>query len=201
MIKKNLRYFFEAALISFAAALLFLLPDDCFAGTGPTPGRSLYNNIMLVVNFGILVFFFVKFAKRPLIDFLNNERGKVEDKMNKMENQFKEVKAETDAEAAKIKNIEQHIQKMRENVMEMGKKAKQKIIEQAKTTADLMIEDAQAYAGYQIARAKKALSDQMVDLAVDIVEERLSRKISENDNEKLVSQFVTSLENSKDILK
>lgn len=199
MTDKKCGYSLVAALISFAAALVFLLPGYCFAETGPSAARSIYNNIMLVINFGILVFFFVKYARKPLLNFLVNERVKIEDKMSTLENQFLEVKAATDEEADRIKNIEQYLQKMKEDVLEMGRTAKENIVEEAKAAASLMIENAQAYAGYQVAKAKKALSDQMVDIAAEIVEERLIRMISENDNEKLVSQFVAELK-SKNVL-
>ena len=58
--------------------LLFFCPNS-FAEEEITSGRRLWDNIMLWVNFGILAFFFMKYAKKPLLTFLSGERLKVED--------------------------------------------------------------------------------------------------------------------------
>ena len=184
-------------LITFAAAFLILFRPDSFAGEGPTPGRKIYNTIMLLVNFGILVFFFLRYAKKPLMEFFRNVRKKIEENLNKINDQFNEVKVAMDAEAAKMKEIEQHIDEIRKNIVAMGTREKEKIIEQAKITADKMIEDAKSYASYQIAKVRKALSDEMIDISISMVKERLIKGISEQDNEKLVDRFILDLGTSK----
>ena len=70
MKSEDKKYLFMILLITFAGAFLFFLRPDCLAGEGPTPGRRIYNNIMLVVNFGILAFFILRYGKRPLMDYL-----------------------------------------------------------------------------------------------------------------------------------
>ena len=79
----------------------------------------------------------------------------------------------------------------------MAKREKDKIIEDAKTAAEKMIENAKRYYDYRMAFAKKTLSDEMVDIAISMVEERLSKEISEEDNEKLINKFFTDLQTSK----
>ena len=62
-------------LLSFGAVLCPLLYcSDALAAEELTAGRRLWGNIMLVVNFLVLVFFFVRYAKKPLMDYL---RGKM----------------------------------------------------------------------------------------------------------------------------
>jgi F0F1-type ATP synthase membrane subunit b/b' len=60
-----------------------------------------------------------------------------------------------------------------------------------------MIEDAKQYAGYRMARAKKKFSDEMVDLAIEIVKERLIENISDEDEQKLTTQFISNLDTAK----
>jgi len=185
-------------MISLAAMtyLLFYCPDS-FAAKELTPGRRIWDNIMLFINFAILVFFFLKFAKKPLMDFLRGERHKIEIGLNEIDDQLKDVKSIMDTESEKLKLIDQRIKEIQENAREMAKREKDKIIEDAKIAAKKMIENAKRYHNYRMALAKKALSDEMVDIAISMVEERLTKEISEEDNEKLINKFFTDLQTSK----
>ena len=124
-------------------------------------------------------------------------RKKIEENLNKINDQFNDMKVGMDAEAAKMKEIEQHIDEIRKNIVAMGRREKEKIIEQAKITADKMIEDAKSYATYQIAKVRKALFDEIIDISISMVKESLIKGISEQDNEKLVDRFILDLGTSK----
>jgi F-type H+-transporting ATPase subunit b len=191
------KFLYLTILVSGIYIYVFFFCPDAFAAEKMSSGRRLWDNIMLWVNFGILVFFFIKYARKPLMDFLRGIRDKIKNDLDTIETQFKDAESRLKAESAKIEEIEQHIETIRKNIIEMGKKERDKIIEQAKITADRMIEDAKAYSGYQLARARKELSDEMVDIAVSMVKERLIKGISDQDNEKLINQFIVDLGTSK----
>jgi F-type H+-transporting ATPase subunit b len=133
------------------------------------------------------------------MDFLNNERQKREERLNHINAQFEAAKEAMDAEAAKLDNITEYIKKVRENIIEIAKREKEKIVEDAKHTAAKMIKDAEAYSVYQLAKAKRVLSNEMVDLAISVVEEKLKKGITEQDNEILVNRFLTDIEISKEL--
>ena len=107
------------------------------------------------------------------------------------------VKSLMDAEADKLKTVDQYIQEIRESILEIGRKEKEKAIQEGKMMAEKMIEDANIYSQYKMAMARKALSDEMVDMAISMVEERLKKEISKEDDEKLIGDFLASLEATK----
>ncbi|MDY6971023.1 MAG: hypothetical protein SV775_01705 [Thermodesulfobacteriota bacterium] len=196
MNSRDKKYFLMIPLITFAGAFIFYIPD-CLAGEGPTPGRRIYNNIMLLVNFGILVFFIVRYGKKPLLDYLLGVRENTKKYLDEINGQFADVKDKMDAEEARIKDIEKYIEEMRKNILELGRKEKEKMIDQGKAAADKIIRDARAYAGYQIALAKKTLTDEIVEAAISMVKDSLVKGISEKDNENLINQFIVDLETSE----
>lgn len=170
---------------------------DAFAAEKVTEGRKTYNTIMLWVNFGILVVVFIKFARKPLMDALRAFIDKVAGELNGIKTQHSENEKTLNVEMAKVENIQNHLDGMRSRIIEMGEKEKKKIIEQAKLAAEKMIDDAKAYAGFQMEKARKELSDEMVDLAISLVEEKLAEEISQEDNEKLINDFLVNLETTK----
>jgi F-type H+-transporting ATPase subunit b len=185
-------------LLLFIAVIFSLLySSDALAAEGLTPSRRLWDDIMLVVNFLILVFFFIRYARKPLMDYLRGERRKMEENLNAIDGRLNEVRSVIGEETDKLKGIDKHIKEIQDRVMEMASREKNEIIEQAKIAAQKMIQDAKVYADYRVAKAKKALSDEMVDIALSVAEERLVKAISEEDSERLTEQFIRNLGTSK----
>ena len=63
----------------------------------------------------------------------------------------------------------------------------------ARNSAAQMIEDARKESEYRVAEAKKALRDEIIDQAVSIVEGKLRARISLQDNDILLNQFLADL--------
>jgi len=186
-----------AALVSALLVGLLLAPLDAFADEGVSSGRRLWNNLMLWVNFGIMAFIFIRYAKKPLMDFLHGVRRKIEGNLQEVDVQLAAAKSAVSGEDAKLKGIDEEIRQMHERVLEMAKSEKEQIIDSGRVTAEKMIENAKAYAEYRLATARKAIFDEMVDLAVSMAEERLKERISPEDGERLFADFVDHLEKSR----
>ena len=170
------------------------MPIDIWANEGPTPGRKTYNLIMLIVNFSILAFIIFKFGRKPMMDFLNGVRSDVEEDLSSLKGQLSNCKMENDTEIAKINDFENQVKLIYDRVIKMGTREKEKIIEQGKITAEKMIRDAKEYSRYKMLLAKKAFSDEIVDLAIDTVEKSLIEGITKKDNEQLINKFMDDLE-------
>lgn len=193
--RQSMRVFLFLILSLGACGLLFC--PECLAAEEMPPWRKPYNIIMLWLNFGILVALFLKFARKPLMDALRGIHDRIKEEIDGIKKQHREVKGHMDSEEARLGEIQQHLEEIRARIIEMGEKEKQKIIEQAKQAAGKMIEDARAYASFQMTRARKQLSDEMVDIAISKVEEKLKKEISPEDNEKLVNDFLGNLGSAK----
>jgi F-type H+-transporting ATPase subunit b len=130
------------------------------------------------------------------MDYLRGERQKIEENLNRTDGQLRGVKTIMDQEAEKLRRINERLEEIRNSVTEIGRREKEMIIKQAKIAAEKMVRDAEVYANYRLAMARKALSDEMVDMAISIVEERLKTGISDEDNERIIEEFVMDLESS-----
>lgn len=187
------------ANLLFLAGLIFilLLAFDAFALEEASTGRKVWDNIMLFVNFGILVFLFVKYAKKPLINFLRSERESVEQQIHELTDKKQGVQSQRDAEAEQIKDIDRIIGEIRSSILEMGEREKEKIIQQGKSLAEKMIRDAEAYSESRIVAARQELSEEMVYMALSMAREKLLKNITEKDNDHLIDQFITNLQATK----
>ena len=175
---------------------LVLVGAEAFAAVKVSPARRIWDNVMLFVNFGILVFLFMKFGRKPFMDFLRNQARKIEENLRKAQQELQSAESKKKAKAEELKEIDKRIQEIRAVFVEAGEKAKQEIIEQAKLEAEHMLERAKAEATYKLAKARKELREELIDTAISLLEQKLKKGITAEDNERLLNQFVTDLKAS-----
>lgn len=197
MISKSKKgcFIFDAMMTAVMCTLL--LPHIATADGGSSSGRKIWDNVMLWVNFGILVFLFIKFARKPLMDFLHSTRIKIKEDLDNVKESLKGAKTARDEEMAKTKDLESLLEDIRKSILEMGKREREEIIRQGQASAEKMILEAKEYATYRVARAKKKLSDDMVDRAMAIAEKGLMEGLSKEDHDQLIDQFVHDLSSRK----
>ena len=186
---------FDAMMTAVMCTLL--LPHIAAADGASSSGRKIWDNIMLWVNFGILVFLFIRFARKPLMDFLHSTRNKIREDLDKVKESLNGAKTRRDEEIAKTKDLESLLEDIRKSILDMGKREKEEIIRQGEAAAEKMILEAREYAAHRVALAKKKLSDDMVDRAITIAEKGLIKGLSKEDHDKLIDRFVQDLSSSK----
>ncbi|MFO7785156.1 MAG: hypothetical protein ACQET7_04355 [Thermodesulfobacteriota bacterium] len=185
------RVVFVGAFISF---LLLLSPADLLAQEGPSQGRKIYDTIMLWVNFGILAFVFMKYGKPALVSFLYGERNKIEKALQEIEEDMKIAKRRVEEESKNLEGIDEYLQQIKGDILEMGEREKIRILEDARSNANQMIKDAENELALKMEEARRALNDRVVDQAVNMASEKLTKKFTEQDNEKQIEGFMGSLD-------
>jgi F-type H+-transporting ATPase subunit b len=190
MARKTVSYYLLGTLVFIA---VISSSPDASAMAEISAGRRLWDNIMLWVNFAILAFLFLRYGKKPLTDFLEGEKAKIETTLDAVNGQLGEAKSKLEDEQTKLQDLEGQLQDLRERILELGRREKERILTTARNSAAQMIEDARKESEYRVAGAKKALRDEMIDQAVLIVEGKLRDRISSEDNDLLLNQFLADL--------
>ena len=146
-----------------------------------------------IVNFGVLVFILVKFAKKPLQDFLRKRTETIEKTLNEAK-EAKEaaLKALQEAEkrldtkdeeiAAIIAAAKKSGELERERIIEESGKLKEKILEQAKTNIE-----------YELKHAKESIKAEAVELAMELAEKKLKEKLTKTEQEKLLDESLVKI--------
>jgi len=184
---------FSINLFLYSVLILLFCNSVCFAAETLSEGEKLYYSIMLWVNFGILVFLFIKFAKKPLMNFLRGQGDQISEQLQAIEADVKKAKSLLDEESTKLRSIDGNLEKITENILAVGAREKDSIIEKAKNLADKMVEDAKKEATFKIEAAKKRFSEEMLDLAVSITIEKIKNNLTDEDDENLVLSFSSGL--------
>jgi len=180
--------------IVMAGALVVLMPAVVAAGQEPAGWRPTYDLIMRWVNFLILVFVIVKYARAPLKNFFKQKEIEVSSEIEAMEAEKKEAESSIAEARQAIEHRKERFEQIRERMIRHGKRRKEEIIEGARRESRLMIEAARHKVEGQIRQAHEKLREEMVDLAIDTAMKRLPSEMQEADSRNLLDRYLEAME-------
>jgi len=182
---------FSAVIVGLAVMFLFICPAA--AADEASNWRPTYDMIMMWVNFLILAGVLYKFLKNPLMDFIQGKKYEMEKEIQKAED-LKEKAEEKILEAKKmLEEGKDRFNIIKERIIVQGEKKKEQLIEEAEVHCNYMLIEAKRRVDNQIVRAKEKYRAELVDVAFDIVLERLPKEITEEDSEKLVQNYIENI--------
>ena len=146
-----------------------------------------------LVNFAIIAAVVVYFSRKPIRDFFANRSAEIAKAMQdskeareravaalaEMDRKIKDLEAETNR---MISDAETRGEKDRAAIVEEGKKVAQEIQAQVKEGIDIEVE-----------KAKTALAVEAALLSIDLAEGRIKEKISGQDHERIVKEYISKV--------
>lgn len=190
--------FFNYSLFTIHYLLLFAAVAFANEGGGEEAaslGDILKGYIWPIINFlilvGVLVFFMKKmdlkgfFKKRTeLIEQSLREAREAKELAQKA---LAEVEERLKTKDSEIDNIiaaaRQSGEKEKARLVEEGDKLKARILEQAKTNID-----------YEVKKAKEAIKEEAVEIAMELAEKKLKEKLSKDEQLKLLEESLAKIE-------
>ena len=176
--------------VLFTLLFFFFWVTVALAAEGNGGWRSTYDLIMRWVNFAILVFVIVKFARRPLKKFLSSKGDEIsiqirslEEEKNQLVERVRQAEKELDDSTGRITELKQRI-------VQMGERRKQEIIADAHHESQIIMENAKRKNVGRLAQARNSLRSEMIDAAADMVMNRLPDIITKEDNKKLLQKYM-----------
>lgn len=152
--------------------------------------RATYDLIMMWVNFGILAFFVVKYARKPLIGFLEGESRKTAEEIQRIEESSQQMERKFQETVGSLDSSRERLRLLQERILREGELRKREIIESARHESQLMLERARLKIDIQIAEAHERLKRDLVDRAVAAAMERLPAEITPEEQLRLVDRFL-----------
>jgi F-type H+-transporting ATPase subunit b len=146
-----------------------------------------------LVNFAIIASVVVYFSRKPIRDFFAGRTAEIAKAMqDSNEARERAVVALADLEQ-KMKEMEAETARMVVDAQARGEKDKQALIEEGKKVAqDVQSQVKQGIDG-ELHKAKAALAAEASLLALDLSEGRIKQKITSQDHERIVKEYITKV--------
>ena len=179
------------AAAALVLVVLFLLtPQGVLAEDGAGDWRPTYDLALRWINFGILVFLILKYARKPLVNFFKEKSEDVKQEIKAVEQEKAEILARVDEILEARDHSQEKLEKLKERIVVQGKAKKQRIIEDARKESKIMLESAQRKIESQMIAAQKNIRAELIDHAIEMALEKLPAVIDEKDNQKLYEQYI-----------
>ena len=171
---------------------LHLLGHDALAAETSGGWRPMYDLILRWINFGIIVFVIVKYAKTPIMNFLRGQKDKLAQEIHQLENEKDDAKAKIKETLKAVDESEVRFSELKDRIIQQGEKQKAKIIESAQNQSKIMLEDAKRRVDTHFLNAKNEFKAELIDKAINMAMEQLPKEITPEDNDKFTHLFLES---------
>ena len=169
---------------------ILLLGTEASAADNSGDWRPVFDLVMRWLNFGIIVFILVKYARTPIKDFLLSRREEVAREIEMVEEKKEEANKKIQDAARMLDESEVRFARVKERIIKEGETKKQKLIEDAQQESKILLESTMKKIESQLLGAKRAFKSELVDAAISLAMKRLPDEITTEDNQNFTNQFL-----------
>lgn len=156
--------------------------------------RSLWDLAWRWINFGILVYFIMKYLKGPLVKFIQDRRSAIAGVFDGLREKEEALNRRREEQDALLAQLDEKIESIKAYYHEIGREEKEKILAEAERIRRHILEDAKIAAAREFEEAKKKLRAEAVDMAVALAEARIRKKLTKKDQRMLLENYLVQLE-------
>jgi len=175
-----------------------VLGTASLAVAGEGPGfRKIWDNVLLLLNFGVLVFLFVKFAQKPLLNFLHQEKDKVATALKSSEETLKDTTRQLADERDKLVHIAEQMERLHGELLEQAARDRDAIVAEAETKAQEITTRAEGEIEVRLAQARTALAEELAENVTTVVKDKMMLVMTEDQDAVLIEDFTSGLEDTR----
>ena len=148
---------------------------------------NIYEIIMQMVNFLILLYLLNRFLIKPLSEFIEKRSGDIKREIDEAKNNKEQSEKLLEEQRVVLNDARQEAKTIREKAEENSQKEKEMIVAGAKKESDQLLNQAKKDIELVVDKAKKDLVNEVGEISVTLAESVLKRTIDHKDKENLIS--------------
>ena len=156
--------------------------------------RETYDLMMRWVNFIILAALIIKYARRPIANFLSERKDDVAKAIDKLESQKQDAKDKLLVYKKQLTASENQLAQIKEKIIAEGETRKAQLIADAQTDSRIMMETAQLRIDHMIRETHGHIRSELIDTASEIALTKLSAMITSEDHDNLIHQWMDAVQ-------
>lgn len=182
-------------IIGFVAVLLLVGVTVAWASEGGgelTPAKWL-NFLWRFITFAIVVGVIIKLAAKPLKEFFAGRSYQIENELKDLDVRKAEAEKRLKDVEKGIANLAQEREKVLAEFRQQGEKVKEMIVAKALESAQKIKAQAEISAVQEHKLAIEKIKADMADMIAQAAEKILQDKLSRDDHERLVNEYLTKV--------
>jgi F-type H+-transporting ATPase subunit b len=150
-----------------------------------------------IFNLLLLIAVLVYFARKPILEFFNSRRGKIQDDLHAAAELRHEAEQRFAKWQRKLVDLEEELEGIRAASRERAEADREHIIADASSTAERIRLDATAAIEQELQRSHRVLHEEAADLAVELAGNLLRDHVTNADRKRLVNEFIERIERTE----
>ena len=149
--------------------------------------------LVKLLNFAVVVGILLKFAGKPVKNFLQNRHNSVKEKVDEADRLLKEAENLRSTYEAKLAGLDSEMEAFRRTAVEEAEKEKSRIVAEAHALADRIRQQAQLAYDQEMKDAMTAVQAQIARRTLQTAEAAVKQIFKEEDHNKMVDEFIERL--------
>ena len=175
-------------------AVLLLSPVMLYAEDGGGHGgKQLVDLGWRTLNFLIFVAILYFAAAKPVKNFLNGRIEGIKSQLDGAEKARDDAEKKSKEYLQKLENLEEEIKEIKDTLKLEGEVERDRIIEAAHDAAEKLKKQAEFSSGQELKKAIIAIREETAVAAVSLAEKLLQDRMKENDQKKLVDEYIDNV--------
>ena len=167
---------------------------NAWAAAGFEFTREIYDLIMRWVNFIILAALIIKYGRRPIANFLQEQKEGVATNIQKFETQKQAIQEKLQQSQKQLTASEERLELIKNRIIAEGEKRKEQLIADAHKESRMMIEMAKLRIAHQLREVHTHLKTELIDTAAQMAIAKLPDMLTAADQDRLVHQWVDAVQ-------
>ncbi len=143
-----------------------------------------------VMNFAVLAIALFFLLKKPVTNALNARIEDIKEQLAELESKKEKAEKELAEYNKKLSLLSAEAEKIVAEYKRQGEEAKARILKAAESSAEKLEEQAKKNIEHEFKRAKARLQEEILDKALAKAEDLLKAKITDDDQERLVDEYL-----------
>jgi len=182
----------EASLI-LAVLASIVCASVAYASGGSESPWDTNKLVWRVINTVALLALLVYFLKQPLVTFFSERKEQIQKDLDEARNQRDRAERLIKDYEQKIAGMEKDLEAMRVDLAKSAAVESEKVMLNADRMSEKMVEAAKVTAAQEVRKAKIALKNEAVELAVHLAETLIREKINDEDRARIVEDYLAKV--------
>jgi len=146
-----------------------------------------------IINSLVLIVVLWYLLKKPIATFFKERKAQIAKDLEDAKLQREKAERTLKDYEAKMAGMEQEIERLKAELKKSAAAEGEKVVANADRMAAAMVESAKLAAEQEVRKAKAELQAESVDLAVEMAEALISEKIGDDDQKKIVEEYLSKV--------
>ena len=149
--------------------------------------------LVKLFNFAVMLAILIKFAGKPIKNFLKARREAVKEQVDESNRLIREAEQLKKTYEAKLAELDKEIETFRKAAIEEAEQEKARIVAEARALADRIRQQAQLAYDQEMKDAMTAVQAQIARRTLQAAETAVKQLFKKEDHDKMVDEFIENL--------